>query len=256
MTQAPWRQLRPGSGPVLLGVDFSQGRTRAQAGFHDLATLLPGYQLWGTTETAWQAPGTGADEVVAAVLAARPDGPVAGLLGYCAGGALASAAAGQLAAAGIPLPVVLLDPSVVSGQTLLDSYRAAVATITTVADEEPPPAGGDLAAMAAELSARYARLAGPACAALGVPAAIADQLCDRLRGYLEYLVLSATVRADPPGPVTVLLSTECVPARVRPDWPQVRLPVTQNRLLADPATGQLVERSLTGIAPAAPDPVR
>jgi hypothetical protein len=256
VTEAVWRALRPGSGPLLLCVDFSQGRARAQAGFHDLAALLPGYQLWGTAESAWQVPGPGPDEVLAALLAARPEGPVAGVLGYCAGGALACGAASQLAADGTAPPVVLFDPAGVSGQTLVDSYRAAVATITTGADDAPPPAGDDLAALAAELGARYTELAGPACAALGVPAAIADQLCDRLRGYLDYLVHSATVGVDPSGPVTVLLSTDCVPGRVRPEWPQVRLPVTQNGLLADPAAARLAEQALAGVALAAADPAR
>jgi hypothetical protein len=139
----PWRLLRPGTGPIVLCVDFTQARARAQAGFADLATLLPErYAVWGTEEAAWRSGWSRPEPAIESLVAGRPDGAVAGVLGYCAGGALARAIARQLAHRDAArTPVVLFDPVAVTARTLLDSYDASVRSIAAVAPRaDPPPA--------------------------------------------------------------------------------------------------------------------
>jgi hypothetical protein len=136
-----WRLLRPGSGPgVVLSVDFTLARVRAQANFGDLARLLPeGPAVWGTGETCWPAASGSPTVQLEHWLRRSRDfgGEVRAVLGFCAGASLARALAERLADGGAPAPaVILLDPVAANAQTMIDQCDVAVRRIAA------PPGGG------------------------------------------------------------------------------------------------------------------
>jgi hypothetical protein len=228
-----WRLLRPGTGALVLGVDFSQSASRSAKGFRDLAALLPPrYAVWGTDEPAWRA-----DR-----LPDPPAGAIAGVLGYCAGAALAGPLAARLH--GDP-PVVLFDPAVVTAGTLYDEFVQAInglaaalpqsAREAALADGRRDVVGhdGPLTHLAARLAAAYSAVAGPACADQGVPPIIADQLCARVGTYLGYLARSATDGGYATAALVVLSAKHDAPSSLA-GVPQLRLDTTQPGLLGDP----------------------
>jgi len=256
MSLVAWRLLRGGATTdrAVLCVDFTQSRVRAQAGFADLAAVLPDrFAVWGTDEGAWHD--------TASTWQDPPDRAVAGVFGYCAGAALACALADRVARmTGTAPPVVLFDPAVVTAQTLLEQFDAALHGLVGVAPEQDLAAAradahtdagtdadlADLDWLAAALTRRYGDLARPACAAQQVPEAIADQLCGRLEAYLRYLVRSAAVPLRSPGAATVVLSATFQPLPSLEQHPQVRTDATQAGLLADAAAAGAAARALTG----------
>src|SRR5690606_31345841 len=94
---AGWRRLRDGgTGGVVLTVDFTVAKVRAQASFADLAPRLPDrFSVWSTDETAWvPGPGSSAEQLAQWLdSAADLDGPVRAGLGFCGGASLAAARA-------------------------------------------------------------------------------------------------------------------------------------------------------------------
>jgi hypothetical protein len=263
--RASWRLLRAGSGQRVPGqsvlcVDFPYGRSPAQAGFADLAPLLPDrYGVWGVGEDAWLTAESGPGPVLGALAEPWPPGGVAGVFGYGAGGSLACRLARILVARGVAepdLPVVLFDPTTVTAGTLRSCFQAALRSIATNASAAARTDAGtdaraedvradgrvaDLGALAGALAGRYAAVAQAACAAQGVPTAVADQLCDRVAGHLRYLAYSAAVPMDPPDP-TVLVRSATQPG----NGPHVRLPVDGAALLADRAAAGVASRLLAG----------
>jgi hypothetical protein len=238
--------LRAGAGSeAVLGVDFTQARVRAQAGFAQLAPMLPEpYAVWGTTEEGWRLPGDPATRL-AGWLAASAALPARAVLGYCAGASLACALARHL---GAP-ELVLFDPSVVGPLTLYHQFDAALGSLAAVLAEAEVTAAreaarraadhaDDLDALAAALAGRYAALARPACASQGVPESIADQMCARLATHLGYFALCAAAELAYPPQTLVVLSADHEPP------PQgggvVRLAVGQNALLGDQAAADLL----------------
>jgi hypothetical protein len=263
-----WRLVRDAPGaPAVLCVDFTQARARAQAGFTDLAALLPaGAAVWGTDEPTWRAdpaaPGPLAD-ALARWLAGAP-APAAGVravLGFCAGASLACALARHLAHGGTAPAVVLFDPTVATARTLHEQFDAALGGLAAgvaAAEVAAARAGGaadragepDPARLAPRLAARYGELATAACAAQGVPAAIAAQLAERFATHLRYLALTATVPLQaPPGALAVLSAEHRLP----PLGPAsvLRLDVAPDDLLADPRAAEAVAPALRP-EPAAP----
>jgi hypothetical protein len=241
-----WRLLRAGAGSeAVLGVDFTQARVRAQAGFAQLAPMLPElYAVWGTTEEGWQLPGDPAARL-SGWLAASAALPARAVLGYCAGASLACALARHLAAPDL----VLFDPSVAGPLTLYHQFDAALGSLAAVLTEAEVTAARDAArreadraddldALAAALAGRYAALARPACASQGVPASIADQMCARLATHLGYFALSAAAELTYPADTLVVLSADHDPplrgGRV------VRLPVGRDALLGARAAADLL----------------
>ncbi|MEQ4305628.1 hypothetical protein ABNF97_30325 [Plantactinospora sp. B6F1] len=265
MSSEGWRLLRPGAGPGLLAVDFTPAQARTGAGFTDLARLLPEpYPVWGTEEAGWKtvaaasvdSPGGGLDAWLDRDLPAS--GGTAGILGYCAGAALACALARRLADRhGIAPPVVLFDPAEVTPETLYDQFGTALDGLAAAlpaaevrsareAARRDVRTESDLSRLAARLSDRYAALARPACAGQGVPPSIADQLCARIDTYLRYLLLSAAAPAGAPGPVLVVLSAGHEPPPIPGADREVRLEVPQPGLLADVRAAELAGRALVG----------
>jgi len=234
MSRDPWRLVRDGADAVLC-VDFTQARVREQAGFADLA-LPDNFGMWGTDEGAWET-----DTIPPA-----PVERVAGVLGYCGGGALACGLAARL---GTRPPVVLFDPVAVVARTLFKQVNKSLAGLGADPVDESGFATADLAALAGALADHYAAVAGPVCAQRRIPESIAGQLCDRVSGYLHYLVRSSRATFDYDGPVLVVLSEGQKLPDALNDRPFVRMPVTTAEVLAHPAAAQAAANALL----AAPD---
>jgi thioesterase domain-containing protein len=253
-----WRRLRPGSTPgVLLAVDFTLAKVRAQANFDDLAHRLPaGPALWCTDGSGW--PATGGDPAAhlrqwlnrTRDLTDRADtGDVRGVLGFCAGATLAGALAADLADRGQAPPLVLLDPTEPDAQTMVETCDAAVRNMSAEPGPAPPDTG-DLDTLATLLTERYAAAAGPVCAAQGIPSAIAEQLRRRVETNLRYLALSATAGLGHAGAALLVLSRDHeVPARWR-GARHVRLDAGQNELLAASGAARAVADALAATIPA------
>jgi hypothetical protein len=242
-----WRLIRDGDGGgdddggAVLCVDFTQARVRAQAGFVDLAALLPaGPRVWGSDERSWR------DATAPpAWLDGAPDPGARSVLAFCAGAALACALARHLGErTGAPPRVVLFDPTVATGRTLHEQFEASVAGVARGADADEVArardgarrdldAEPDPARLGALLVRRYAALAEPACAAQGVPAAIAAQLCERFATHLRYLALAASTPLEPPPGALAVLSAEHRPPPLGPATP-LRVDAAAPALLADP----------------------
>jgi hypothetical protein len=253
-----WRLLRPGSGPgVVLSIDFTLARARAQANFGDLARLLPdGPAVWGTGEACWPVAAGSPDAQLEHWLRHSRGfgGEVRAVLGFCAGGSLARALAGRFAESGDPAPtVVLLDPVVANAQTMIDQCDISVRRIATAPGgpataAAPPdlPGTDDLDVLATLLTERYAAVAAPVCAAQGVPPAIIEQLRQRMEANLRYLALCATAGTGSTGAAVVILSRHHVPPPGMRGDREVRLNVGQNELLADPDAAVAVADALAG----------
>jgi hypothetical protein len=276
-----WRLLRPGSGPgVVLSVDFTLARVRAQANFGDLARLLPeGPAVWGTGETCWPtASGSPTVQLEHWLRRSRDfGGEVRAVLGFCAGASLARALADRLADSGDPAPaVILLDPVAANAQTMIDQCDIAVRRIAaapggapsgaTPSGATPPgaiPSGGappdpalpdppelpdavDLDVLATQLTERYAAVAAPICAAQGVPPSITEQLCQRVETNLRYLALCATADPGATAAALLVLSRDHVPPPGMPGDREVRLDVGQNELLGDADVALAVAGALAG----------
>jgi hypothetical protein len=249
-----WRLLRPGSGPgVLLSIDFTLAKVRAQANFGDLARLLPdGPAVWGTGETCWPvAAGSPGAQLEHWLRRSRGfGGEVRAVLGFCAGASLARALAGRLAESGDPAPtVVLLDPVAANAQTMIDQCEMAVRRIATAPGAAAPldlPGADDLDALATLLTERYAAVAAPVCAAQGVPPAIIEQLRERMETNLRYLALCATAGTGSTGAAVLILSRDHVPPPAMRGDREVRLDVGQNELLADPDAAVAIADALAG----------
>jgi hypothetical protein len=254
-----WRLIRgTGEAGAILCVDFTQARVRAQAGFVDLAALLPaGSTAWGSDEGSWRAGDALPDWLSRSAQVAAE---VRGVFAYCAGAALACALARHLGRTGEAPPVVLFDPTAATAVTLHEQFETALASLARgapAADVDEARAGAradlraepDPARLMDRLTRRYAALAEPACAAQGIPAAIAAQLGDRFATHLRYLALAASAPLEPPVGTLAVLSAEHRPPPLGPATAS-RLDVAATALLADPRAADAAVRALR--QPAAP----
>lgn len=264
-----WRVLAPGpSDRVVLAVDFGPGRR--EAGFSDLvANLAPEPVVWEPVfapQTADPVTGTDPhrclsqwlDDVTNAGL------EVCGLLGYCAGGALARQAAALLRTSGLPEPpVVLLDPSHVDGALIQELFATSVEgyagllsddqiqAALAAADGYTRPLGPDIgtqppAALAEAmrgLQAVYDDVVHTVCDMLDAGDEVGHGFSERFAAFLSYLVTAGRASAAHGGTATVIVSEH----HHLPDGFGVedhRLPVSRAALLADPAVARLVAAAL------------
>lgn len=264
-----WRVLTPGpSDRVLLAVDFGPGRR--EAGFSELvANLAPGPVVWEPVfapQTADPVTGTDPrrclegwiDDVTKAGL------QVAGVLGYCAGGALARQAAGLLRTSGRPEPpVVLLDPIRVDGALIQDLFATSVEGYAGLLSEGQirgalaaadgntralgPDIGAQPPATLAEamrrLQALYDDVVRTVCDMLDAGEEVAGGFSERFAAFLSYLVTAGRASAARGGSETVIVSEN----HHLPDGFGVedyRLPATRAALLADPSVARIVAEVL------------
>lgn len=264
-----WRVLAPGSGDrVLLAVDFGPGRR--EAGFSDLvANLTPEPAVWETvfaSQTADPVTGTDPQRCVSHWLddVTNAGLEVCGVLGYCAGGALARQAAGLLRTRGLPEPpVVLFNPNHIDGALIQelfadsvegyagllpdDQIRAALAAADGFTGTLGPDIGMRPPAALAEamrgLQAVYDGVVHTVCDMLEAGEDVGREFSERFGAYLSYLVTAGRAGAAQGGTTTVIVSKNY-------DLPEAfgvedhRLPVLRAALLADPTVARIVAEVL------------
>jgi hypothetical protein len=260
MTGIAWRRLPCGTEPttasVLLTVDF--GPRTGQRGFSRFAERLAlPYAVYETVPRkvsgASLTAGTRPDGYVRHWTGDLPGGEVRGIVTFCSGARFAGALA---EACGQP-PVVLLDPSDITGESLRAEFdvtveplrqqvgdvavesarRAAVAIVA---------AGRDLAATAEALCAEHRHLVEAALPA--APRHLVDGLCDRFATYLGYLAASGRAEvAQAVQPALVVASADHpLPGRYRPAALVLDLP--HERMLDDDTVAGLVRDGLAATA--------
>jgi hypothetical protein len=271
MTGVSWRVLAAGNDArTLLAVDFGPGR--AAANFADLsANLDPMIAIW---ETVF-APATGdpaeqtdpARWVAACVDDVRTrERQVCGVLGFCAGAALAWQAASLLHQTGGTRPTaILIDPTAVDGALIRDLFaysaqayaellpaaqcEAAVRAVARVTDD----LGDDIALMPAPALAQafgavrheYDVLVRAACHELGVGDEVGRGFTDRFSSYLGYLFTAGRAvgyRSDVVRPVIYASSDHQVPQKF--GAVDRRFAVSRAEMLADPAVAEAVRAAI------------
>lgn len=243
---ASWRRLRHGDGPVALMVDYGEGRR--EAGFPELAENLDGTAT--LLATSFDPAGVQALAVAATTdpsalgaeitrwTDALPSGtPPTVVLGYCAGVSLACLIADRLSG-GTPVPVVMLDPVVVTSEFLLRRYGEAAFGFVGLLPEDqiwadvhaaaaqirsdPAATPTALVGCAGALSRRYRELVGTACEAAGLEDESADDLHAHLAAVLHYQALTGTS-----------VSPDVFGARQRPG----RVLCSRNHVIIEPLRG-------------------
>jgi hypothetical protein len=258
----------------VLTVDFTLAKVRAQASFADLAPQLPdGTTVWGTDESAWpRTAGAPAMQLAEWLDEPASDGLVRAVLGFCASASLAGALAARLAARHGATPrLVLFDPVAVGPHTMIDQAGDSIRRLGNhvVFDNGVDTDDVDLDGLATRLADRYTQAAGAVGAAQRIPPAIVDQLCQRVAANLRFLTMAAAAwSAERLTPDLVVLSRdheapEAIIGELRRRQPAhqargaaetrsgeelVRLPVTQDVLLADAGAAAAVARLFAGVA--------
>jgi hypothetical protein len=270
--RAGWRRLRDaGAGAdVVLTVDFTVAKARAQAGFAELAPQLPDrFAVWSTDEKSWPTtPGDPSAQLAQWLDSGDFAGPVGAVFGFCASASLAGALAAHLAARdGIAPRLVLFDPVAVGPRTMVDQASESIRRLGTWEPDNDVDTVGDSAdldVLATRLIERYTYAAALVGGAQSIPQAIVEQLCERVSANVRFLALAAiawSARRLAPD-LTVLSRDHELPraladAIVAPDRDMspgraasalLRLPVTQDELLADPGAAAALTRLFTGVA--------
>ncbi|MEU4382376.1 hypothetical protein [Micromonospora echinofusca] len=257
---APVTTLRDGRHGVVVAVDF--GGVREEAGFPDLlpfltiehTVLVP--QTTVEIDADWE--GMRQHQLRSWLDSIRSYGQrVSAVLGYCAGSAMATRLAIELAdAAGGPA-LVLLDPSWPTREVLLEAHEVAVERLLdSVRDpavrqslRAPVPDEADPTRLARALVTHYSETAWRVAAQLGLTETPVRKLITRIEQHLSYLLVAAGEAADvatrdllpPAGSVLTILSV-ATPGEVA--WmpgTTVRTELPRPRLLADPAVASRVE---------------
>ncbi|MEV0135505.1 hypothetical protein AB0H83_44530 [Dactylosporangium sp. NPDC050688] len=254
--------------PTLLAVTFDTGQGDAR--FADLAVNLPDYAV---LELLPPTPAGGLDRLpapdaqLATWCAELRDAAVVvhGVMGYCAGAALAAPLAAAVAAgAPDPPPAILIDPSPVVPQTLYWPFVAATDSLAgqlpAEADharsiarkalqdaESAGPAG--LTTLAVTLAEQYADLLAQAAGRLRLDDTLVAQLRDRLTAYAGYLLTAAAYPDRPDGAAMTLLSQEHPAggtAAPTTTGRTHRLELPRTRLLAGPEAAAAVRDAVAG----------
>lgn len=268
-----WRKLADGpSERTLLAVDFGPGRP--EAGFTDLvAQWAEPAQVWESVFVPARDPvrDTDPDACVARwasdVRAAGVE--VRGVLGYCAGAALAWRLAETLRQDGHVAAAVLLDPTGVDGKLINDLFASSVRTYAEMLDERRCAAalstvaevtaglGADIALVAPArlatamrtVQAEYDAIVGEVCDLLEAGDQARQGFSDRFASFLAYQVTAGRAAADRDtrAEPTVLVSCDHRPPPLFSSAPR-RFPVSRAGLLADAAVAKAVEASVRAAA--------
>ncbi|HEV2345772.1 MAG TPA: hypothetical protein VGS97_16855 [Actinocrinis sp.] len=257
MKLTDWRILSDRGPDLIACLDFPGAR--AAAGFTDLAEGVPVDACFLHFRQA------GADPLAASVDRwvaefAATGRPVRAVLGYCAGGALATRLADAIAATGPAPVVVLFDAEPTTGESIADQFRSAVQssarhlTASELADadalseqlvarypDDPRP-------IAAGLTEHYETLMRAVADRLSLPQFLHQELTAGFTAYLDYLLLAGEggfdTRATTPLFVTSIGHEPPVQtART------VSLDVDHDDLLRDPKVYKLVAEIIRGETP-------
>lgn len=273
MTSVRWHQLRHGDpAHTILAVDYGEGRR--EAGFPELASSLPApgavlatqFSPAGMAELARS--GTADPEIVRAAIRGWADELLAGsgavpraVMSYCAGAAPACVLADQLAALGVSVPVIMLDPLVAVPEFLLGRFveaarglaailgDAAVETAVREAALETrkttETSGRTVAECAESLSARYRTIVFQACDEAELGDEAAEELSAHLAGVLHYQAVTALAvtddlwRPSTDRQMSVLLSQEHPDTAPFPAA-TTRFDIDRDSFLTDPALAAAV----------------
>jgi hypothetical protein len=276
-----WRVLRDGTPETAIAFDYDNGRK--QAGFADLAELLPGDHTLLELEFG-EADGAGDRPLDPEVLCRnvladlRAHGRSLGAaLGYCAGAGLACLLAQMAAESGSGCRVVLLDPLLLDSSALARAYASSVEAIRTSLDDSDYRAaldggervlpGGSLTAeqwhrmpaIIDALSANYAWAVRRSGAMSGVPAELREQMAEVeaelvscFTTYAAYLAttmavdLGASWSADRRRPPVVLASQAHEIPGVFAPFLRRRFDIPQSTLLRDHRVAAVVGELLSG----------
>jgi hypothetical protein len=252
-----WRQLSDRGRDLVLCFDFPGGRPAA--GFGELAAGL-------STDACFLHIGQTGDEALATcagrwVAEVRDTGrPVRAVLGYCAGGALATYVADSIAETGPPPMVLLFDAVVTSGGSLADQFTTALEasaehlTVDELDDarelsEELVAAyPDDLPRIAAGLTDRYDLLMTAVAARLSLNEFFRHELTRGFSTYLAYLLLAGQSGYDMRTGDPLFVSSQGHQSPVD-DARNVELDVDHADLLRAAEVHQLVANLLTGEHP-------
>ncbi|HEX6969472.1 MAG TPA: hypothetical protein VF174_11775 [Micromonosporaceae bacterium] len=269
-----WRILGDRSaGRALLAVDFGPGRP--EAGFADLVgnmspatvVMMPVFEPVGDDPAGATDPVLRVRRWMTEIRERSLS--VQGVLGYCAGGALACLAADLIREAGCGDPhVVLLDPNWVTGRGMQSLFVSSVSTYAQLLPQDRCQAaldvagrvcatlGDDLTAVSSDavfdamrrLQEEYDGLVRLTCDQMGADDEIGREFSDRFSGFLNYLVTAGRVDRDvvsrrrDDAELTVFVSMD---HQLDAEFgaPAERFAVSRNDLLADPALAKAVAAS-------------
>jgi hypothetical protein len=252
-----WRQLSDRGRDLVLCLDFPGGR--AAAGFGELAAGLP-------TDACFLHIGQTGDGTLATcaerwVAELRDTGrPVRAVLGYCAGGALATYVADVIADSGPPPMVLLFDAVTTSGGSLADQFTTTLESSAghltadeldgarALSEELVAAHPDDLPRVAAGLTDRYDRLMTVVAARLSLNDFFRQELSRGFGVYMSYLVLAGQSGYDMRTGDPLFLSSQDHRPPVD-DARNVALDVDHTDLLRDAEVHKLVADLLTGELP-------
>ncbi len=269
--QTDWRILAPGTDDrVLVAVDFGPGRR--EAGFAELvANLGPGPAVWQPVflpQSDDPVNGTDPDACVREWLDDLRDAglEVSGVLGYCAGSALAVRLADLIRETCPREPaIVLLDPGRVDGAVVQEHFvssarayaevlpperiQAAVTAAARVTDslgtDVAERSAGELADAMRELQRLYDDVVRSVCEALDAGDDVGASFSTRFAAFLSYLTTTGRAGVHPAkcGNVTVVVSEE---HRLHDGFGVAdhRVPVSRAALLADPSVARTVTEAV------------
>jgi hypothetical protein len=252
-----WRQLSDRGRDLVLCLDFPGGR--AAAGFGELAAGLPTDACFlHIGQTGHGALATCASRWVAEVR--RTGRPVRAVLGYCAGGGLATYVADSIADTVPPPMVLLFDAVVTSGGSLADQFTTTLESSAEHLTVDELDAArelssalvaaypDDLPRIAAGLTDRYDLLMTSVAARLSLNEFFRQELTKGFGGYLAYLLLAGQSGYDMRTGDPLFLSSQGHQPPVD-GARNIALDVDHADLLRDAEVHKLVADLLTGEHP-------
>lgn len=204
-----WKVLSSHDGDgFVVAVDFPV-TGRPEAGFAEFAEIAGGFSLLESVPpTGGVEKGmTGADYVNRWV-ETLPDGPVRGVLGYCAGAVYAAGVAEHLARSGDLPPIVLFDPETVSDRTLYWQYHKLISNLAVALDarevKDAQDAGKkawesstDLIGFAAALDELFHDVGAVAFARIGLDEKRSAEMTAAFTSFLSYLTAGTDIEYAP-----------------------------------------------------------
>ncbi|MGW1738269.1 hypothetical protein ACWCPQ_05610 [Nocardia sp. NPDC001965] len=253
-------ELTRGTGELLVvAVDFDL-TSRDEAGFRDLAQLLPAaVTVWLTAQPPATVTATVSGEAYAVWWADRlaaAGADVGAILGYCAGGVFASALADEVARRQGHRPAtVLLNPGRPTSGSVLRDIRNSLSALTslTVAERDdlidqadvllrqwPQDVAGTLD----RVLTLYREAAYTAFERVGIAPDVGAELIDVFASYTAYLRAASALAARPQWSAATTLSS--VDDDADPDFTAHRVPtaVPRRDLLRSPEIAHLVTTAI------------
>ncbi|MET7990811.1 hypothetical protein ABZU76_07855 [Amycolatopsis sp. NPDC005232] len=253
-----WLRIGTGTGEhVALAVDF-ESSGRPEAGFGDLAKLLPDVELWLTVSPPGQPGRALSAEDYFTWWADWPmnSAPIASVFGFCAGSVFAPELAARIERVQGRCPaVVLFDPERPGLPNLHRDFDRAVAMASLLTAEEADElrAGAqrvreerwdDFTAASAELVELYEQAGSTAFARSGIDKDLAGELLGMFRSYVSYLVAGYELTSDIAWANAVAVTSTGSRSGARHAARELSFPVPHDDLLRYPGVAGAVREIL------------